>query len=534
METIVRIPDHVVLMTEDMSLDHAVRIPCGRPQVEWEDVRISFNLHDNALAVAVTADTSALSVVRLRWNLPIPMGTRFVGDTWERAYGDLEWRGMNAIRPMPWYFLANLNHETAAYGVRVRPNALCFWQADESGITLWMDIRNGGRGVLLGGRTLNACEVVSEIYNDISSFEAAQRFCRVMCTDPILPKEPVYGSNNWYYAYGVSSHEEILADTQYICNLTKNCQNRPFMVVDAGWQAAVLSSKDSCCGGPWDRGNEKFPDMPGLARSIREAGCKPGIWVRVLRTEDDALPESWRLEKNHRSLDPSIPEVLDYVRGVVRTMSDWGYQLIKHDFSTYDIFERWGFAMNPYMGTSGWSFADRSRTTAEIVIELYRTILEGANGAYILGCNCIGHLGAGLMHMQRTGDDTSGQRWERTRKMGPNTLAFRLPQHRAFFDVDADCVGVLGTIPWEKNRQWAGLLAKSATPLFVSAKPGVLTEEEMAELAAAMEIASRQDGFAEPLDWMETNCPSHWRFNDGEVHFSWYEESGLLGFDFVS
>ena len=48
---------------------------------------------------------------------------------------------------------------------------------------------------------------------------------------------------------------------------------------------------------------------------------------------------------------------------------------------------------------------------------------------------------------------TSGVEWERTRNMGVNTLAFRLPQHRAFFDMDADCVGITGKIDWNKNRQ---------------------------------------------------------------------------------
>ena len=37
----------------------------------------------------------------------------------------------------------------------------------------------------------------------------------------------------------------------------------------------------------------------------------------------------------------------------------------------------------------------------------------------------------------RTGDDTSGRIWERTRRMGVNTLAFRLPQHNAFYHIDA-------------------------------------------------------------------------------------------------
>ena len=55
-----------------------------------------------------------------------------------------------------------------------------------------------------------------------------------------------------------------------------------------------------------------------------------------------------------------------------------------------------------------------------------------------------------------------------------------------FYHIDADCVGIFGMIPWDKNRQWADVLAKSGTPLFVSAKPGVLNPEEFEELHQIM------------------------------------------------
>ena len=92
---------------------------------------------------------------------------------------------------------------------------------------------------------------------------------------------------------------------------------------------------------------------------------------------------------------------------------------------------------------------------------------EDRQDVLILGCNCIGHLGAGLMQGNRTGDDTSGVEWERTRKMGINTLAFRMLQQGTFYGADADCVGITEHIDWNKNRQWMEVLAESGTPLFV-------------------------------------------------------------------
>lgn len=159
---------------------------------------------------------------------------------------------------------------------------------------------------------------------------------------------------------------------------------------------------------------------------------------------------------------------------------------------------------------------------------LYQEVYDASrsNNAVIIGCNTIGHLGAGLMHLNRTGDDTSGRIWERTKRMGVNTLAFRLPQHNTFYHIDADCVGIFGKIPWDKNLQWADLLAKSGTPLFVSAMPGALNPEEFEELHQIMLIASEQKEHFVPLDWEETDCPEIWGENSETVTYDWYDDEG--------
>ena len=79
--------------------------------------------------------------------------------------------------------------------------------------------------------------------------------------------------------------------------------------------------------------------------------------------------------------------------------------------------------------------------------------------------------------MQRTGDDTSGRDWNRTRKMGVNTLAFRAPQQGTFFAIDADCAAITKDVPWQFSAQWLDLLARSGAPLFVSLAPGADSPE---------------------------------------------------------
>ena len=492
--------------------------------VTFENTKVEYVSEEGHEDVYLTSE-DAVKSVKLRWELKLPKKSRYFGDAWERGYGDMEWKGLSCRRFMPWYFLAKYEDNVKGFGVKVRPASLCYWVVDPKGITLVLDVRCGGAGVLLQGRTIKAAEIVTIETNEATSYETAVEFCKKMCDDPVFPDYPVYGSNNWYYAYGVSSAEKIIQDTDYVLELTEGAKNPPYMVIDDCWQEHHRLNEYN--GGPWTKGNEKFPDMKDLASRLVEKGVRPGIWLRLLLNEDENIPDEWRISHNG-CLDPSHPDALRYISQDIARICDWGYTLIKHDFSTFDMFGKWGFEMNPHVTPDGWHFHDRSRTSAEIITKFYEEIYKASrsNNAIIIGCNTIGHLGAGLMQVNRTGDDVSGFYWERTRRMGVNTLAFRMPQHNTFFHVDADCVGITGAISWEQNRQWADVVAQSGSPLFVSAKPGVLNDEEKEELHQIMLVASEQKNHKIPLDWEDTDCPEVWGEGDDVITYDWYEEAG--------
>ena len=521
-------PDFIELTTETKT----VTAKWENDDYNLDDINVKLNQDNEHLAIFLTAQTSKVKWIKLRWNnLSWDKNVRFLGDAWERGYGDMEWKGMNPNRFMPWYFCAKSEEKYVCYGVKVRPSAMCFWQVDSLGMTLFLDVRCGGSGVNLKGRVIKLADVIACEMRDCTSFEAMQEFCGQMCEDPILPKYPVYGSNNWYYAYGKSSESEILADCDYILNLTKDIENKPYMVIDDCWQEHHRLNEYN--GGPWTKGNEKFPDMKALAEKLVQKGVRPGIWVRLLLNEDENIKNEWRLSHNN-CIDPTNPEALNYIKEDIKRICNWGYTLIKHDFSTFDLFGKWGFQMSPLVTDDGWHFYDDSLTSAEVVKLLYKAILdasmEASNGeALILGCNTIGHLGAGYMHINRTGDDTSGVIWERTRFMGVNTLAFRLPQHGKFYEIDADCVGIDGGISWLMNKQWADVLAQSGTPLFISVRPNILDETEKQELHEILKVASKQEYHVIPVDWEETTCPEHWQDKDHDIDckYQWFEETGL-------
>jgi alpha-galactosidase len=505
-------PNEIALWTEDGRDDGAAGI----------EVRSG---GDGSRRIVIDAAPAvALTSVALRWDGPLPEGAQILGDHWERGYGDLEWRGVVPERVLPWYALTHdaRTGETHGFGVETGAASFASWRVDETGVTLVLDIRNGGRGVRLGGRRLEAA-IVRELTSQAGEtpFAAARRLCRALCPAPRLPHSPVYGGNDWYFRYGANTAETVRRDSALVRELSPAADNAPTFVIDAGWSPGV------CDGGPYDHGTRHFPDMAATAEGIRSQGVRPGIWIRPLLTTE-RVPEHWCLAPEHPNaqapgafLDPSVPDVLDRVRADIGRLRGWGYGLIKHDFTTYDITGRWGFEMTPEVTPGGWAFADRSRTTAEIVRDLYAAIREAAGDAVLIGCNTVGHLGAGCFELQRTGDDTSGRHWERTRKMGVNTLAFRMPQHGTFFAADADCVGLTRVIPWERNRQWLDLLARSGTPLFVSADPDAVGPEQRAALRQAFGLAARPQTPAEPLDWLTTTCPRRWRTGHGTYTYDW-------------
>ena len=523
-ETILRSPDFVTIENAG-----ARRTASGSETFIYKDICVTCDNQADCLAVFVESQERPVSRIRLRWHFRETLRGMVLGDAWERAYGDLEWTCVNPFRSLPWYALVHDGSVTAGYGVMVRPRAICSWQIDPEGVTLWLDVRNGGEGVLLNGRRLLAARVVSRVYSNMDCLDAARDFCRRMCSDPLLLPQPVYGSNNWYYAYGHSAAQDILNDAHYMAKLTQGLKNRPYVVIDDGWQQRRYRTDGSFDevynGGPW-LPNPRFGNMRELAREMARMGVVPGIWVRLLQDDSEEIPSEWRLENG--ALDPSKPEVLEHVRGIVDRIGRWGFKLLKHDFSTYDITGLWGWQMQDEMTGDGWHFADRSRTTAEIIVDFYKNILDAAKAhdMLVLGCNAVGHLGAGLMHMNRVGEDTSGLVWEKTLKHGVNALAYRMPQHRAFFDVDADCMGITEHIDWRLNSQWGELLSRSGTSMFISVAPESLSAEQEKALVKMLAVNSHPHEAARPLDWRETTLPRIWQIDGETVTFNWHGARG--------
>jgi alpha-galactosidase len=494
-----------------------------------DEIKVIMRHEAGPLSLFISAANRELEFIKCQWKQTESVSAMYLADHWERSYGDLNWETQRRDRKSPWYMLISNGGQTSAFGVKTGTGTICYWQAGDGTLNLFLDTHSGGSGVVLGERTLHAADIITtENLPGESPFQTDIRFCKMMCDKPVLPSKPVYGINDWYFAYGNSSRDLILDHTALMASLSENSSNPPFSVIDMGWSLKPEKKESAYCwGDDFTKSNSNFGDMSRMAADIKKLGMRPGLWTRPLQANSNDRPSALipvrkdQTDLKERYLDPTIPENLSRIAETIILYKSWGYELVKHDYTSYDLFGRWGFEMNENMTAAGWHFKDRSRTNAEIILELYRTIRTAAGSIYLIGCNTFSHLSAGIFELNRIGDDTSGNEWARTLKMGVNTLGFRLPQHLTFYAADGDCVGLTTKIPWEKNKQWLQLLAESSAPLFISAQHDAVGTDQKMAIKKAFAEASRIQPLAEPLDWMTNPRPADWKLNGRNVHFDW-------------
>jgi len=523
---LIQIPDEVWAQTGE---EWHQLTPSNQSIYTYRDITVALKHGGDILSVHAQSPTLPLNAVRLFWKHNMPSAAKVLPDHWERTYGDIYWQTPVTNKKVPWYFIQHDDETANCFGVKTGANSICYWSFDDGKLALTLDTRSGGVGVQLGDRTLHTADIVTTKNKPGERlFATAQRFCKMMCDKPILPKQPVYGINDWYFAYGNNSYDLILKHTSTMAELVTDTGNRAFSVIDAGWaQYSPYLPGDGGWADDFSKPNDKFKDMHKLADAIKNLGMRPGLWTRALCAKYNdpktlLLPSiPGRDNPKNPVLDPTIAENLNRVANNISIYKQWGYELVKHDYSTYDILGKWGFQMDDDVTTKGWRFSDNTKTTAEIVRGLYKTIRDAAGDMCLIGCNTLGHLAAGMFELNRIGDDTSGKDWARTRKMGVNTMAFRLPQHNHFYAVDGDCVGLTTDVPWAKNKQWMQLLAESGAPLFISAQPVALGTEQKQFVKQSFAQAAKTQPVGEPLDWIDNQWPKKWKLNGREVGFDW-------------
>src|SRR5271156_6202321 len=253
---VLRVPDGVTVYAGFERTLPAGGIPLQAAGAQWGGggVAVESTVQQDALVLTLAAPSRKIAVVHVRWQAQVTPDLRALGDALERSYGELGWRNLIPERVMPWYFATHDGGTCHGYGVKTNAAALCFWQLDPEGVSLWLNVANGGNGVELGPRRLTMATVVTRRgSNGEDAHDAVTGLCRTMCARTSRPIMPIYGSNDWCYSYGHSTAETILRDTEFVAELAPTGGTRPFSVVDGGWS----------------NGTAAWPDMGKLAHEIK-------------------------------------------------------------------------------------------------------------------------------------------------------------------------------------------------------------------------------------------------------------------------
>lgn len=516
---LIRLPDNVKLQAEDTP------IRFEESGVNEADA-LDFKIEKNSLHIYLLPTDRKIKRIRLRFRGDMGGICSVFGDGVERCWdNELCWWAMTPERIIPWNFAATDGLTTHCYGAKTGCNSFVFWQCDRSGITLWLDVRNGVGGISPKEPLLCAEIICREGKEGEAPFFAYRDFCGKMCEKPNLPDTPVFGFNNWYWSYGVTDEATFLGEADDLGAICQGLPHRPFLVMDDGWQINHTGPNPRGAifnGGPWDKSNERFPDMVKMAASVKEKGCRPGLWFRPLQTMSHVPFEASYLspyEKKGFILDPSHPFSLEKISEDVSRIVSWGYELIKHDFTTLDLF---GLHYREQMPQH---FYDTTLTNAQIVKNLFRTIQDAARSALVIGCNTINHLAAGIHQIQRISGDTSGNNFEVTRRDGIHSM-MRLPQNNRFFMIDPDCAAFTEKVSHEMNLDFMEAMAISGTTVFASVTPGILKEKDRARMADIFKLAAtvKPEELAILADWHRTCTPSEFFFRGKNRIFDWYRE----------
>jgi len=458
------------------------------------DVPFEYIVESNSAKVIIYPTVSPVKYLKLRFRGDLRCAEKVYSDQWERCGSNsyLEWRSVMPHRPLPWFCYVKADRYTFFYGVKTGADCFAYWQVDTDGITLFLNLCSGCGGTDLR-EPLLACEVVEMVSREGEDpYWAAKRFSAKMCESPVLPKEPVFGVNNWYWAYGHISKESVRVETDYLMQMCQGTRNRPYMILDDGWQLNRTYGTGAYIGGPWVP-NERFGSMPDTVDMIRSKGAKAGIWFRPLLTLGD-VPEESKLAPFQAGgvlLDPTHPYTLERVERDARTLREWGFELIKHDFSTGDILGLTSLA--PEERSFGLckgdrSFFDRTVTTATAIKRFYQAIQRGAGTAEVIACNAFSHLVAGIHSLCRVGGDTSGRSFEWTRRFGINSV-MRLPLNDRFYNVDPDCAPFTEKVDLDLNLDFLEMCALTGMTTLASVTPGILNEKQMERINGIYRLA---------------------------------------------
>ena len=226
------------------------------------------------------------------------------------------------------------------------------------GISLWADVRSGGVGVQLGDR--DARRVRRRRSRGPRRRVRVRGDPRVLQAD-VSPTRGCRRSRSTAATIGTGRTERtapqtVLADAQHIVELSPDRRessvrgDRRRLAAGARRRQARASARGIAA----TRSSATCPGSPRRSRMLARGPASGFVRCRRRPTR----PTSWRLPRDRTFLDPDRARRAPEDRRRHRRVSRAGaIELIKHDYTTFDIFGRWGSQMGAAMTRDGWTFA---------------------------------------------------------------------------------------------------------------------------------------------------------------------------------
>jgi alpha-galactosidase len=280
--------------------------------------------------------------------------------------------------------------------------------------------------------------------------------------------------SSWY-----SFFEDI--DEQLVARTVSDISGYPFDVfqLDDGWEPIV---------GDWTAG-DKFPSgMAATARTIAEAGFRPGLWLApmialpgstIAQTRPDLLVQGddgrplisgYNWGSHYYSLDTTQDEVREHLREVFERVVGWGFRYLKLDFMYAGAIA--GRRSRPVHREAAYREA----------IQHIRDVV--GDDVYLLGCGVPMIPSVGVFDGARVGPDV-GAFWDNAERVG-----------------DPSGVGARNSIVASINRVWMKRLYEvDPDAVYFRSVRNLLTDGErqaLRDTAAILEFRSTSD----PIAWL--------------------------------
>jgi len=287
-----------------------------------------------------------------------------------------------------------------------------------------------------------------------------------------FPTAPA-GWCSWYIYWMSITAEEMIRNAEWLGRHLKPF-GAEFCQLDDGWQGgkhgfSVLRD--------WFALNKRFGadrcgGMAGLARAIKKAGLRPGIWLCPHGQTNPSFfrehPEAWLRDETGTEqasswegrflLDPTAPEAHAYLRRLFGMLTRWGYEYFKIDGQplVIDAYRR-----------HRKLFAKPRVQPEEAYRDTLRTIRQTIGPKrFLLGCWGTTWEGLGLFNGCRTGGD-DGPSWQQMQEFIRGLLN-GFPANNIAWYSDPDTLLVRPTLTEDQARLFATLVGLSGQVLMAS------------------------------------------------------------------